>query len=199
MGERQGGTGSAMGHHKLNSLIKKGPYMAKSKSEMSTGDVVKEEQGKEGEEGDNQRLGTNLSDFLRENATSTMEDNKEPMPAEPEPMYVNVQTLTKGMVFGISDIFFEDQPSLILVSNGAECITVNKKLFMDNASHAFVTRLREDIYPYPSEEDMQHNLELQVHWDHHKRNRVSDVIRDINFKRSEQHDARARFTPDLDY
>ncbi|KAK3762783.1 hypothetical protein RRG08_040480 [Elysia crispata] len=195
MGDRQSGAGSAMGQNKLNSLIKKGPYMAKSKSEMSTGDVVKEEE----EGADKQTLETSLNDFLRENVTSALEDGKEPAPPEPEPMYVNVQTLNKGMAFGISDIFFEDQPSMILVSNGAECITVNKKLFMDNASHAFTTRLREDIYPYPTEADMQHNLDLQVHWDHHKRSRVSDVIRDINFKRSKQHDARARFTPDLGY
>ena len=46
---------------------------------------------------------------------------------------------------GLSDLFFEDQPSMTLVSNGAECISIHKKLFEDYASHAFMTRIRGDV------------------------------------------------------
>ena len=46
---------------------------------------------------------------------------------------------------GLSDLFFDNQPSMTLVSNGAECISISKKLFMEHASHAFVTRIREDV------------------------------------------------------
>ena len=56
----------------IASSVLQGPYMAKSKSEMSTGDVVKEEE----EGADKQTLETSLNDFLRENVTSALEDGK---------------------------------------------------------------------------------------------------------------------------
>ncbi|XP_046353183.2 uncharacterized protein LOC124133039 isoform X3 [Haliotis rufescens] len=98
-------------------------------------------------------------------------------------VFINVQTLTKGSVFGISDLFYKDQPNFALTSNGVECLLINKKFFLDNASNDFMVKLRDETLPYPSEEDLQRHLEERVIWDHHKKQTVSNVLREIHARR----------------
>ena len=46
---------------------------------------------------------------------------------------------------GLADIVYGHQPSFSLVSNGAEIIKINKKLYVDNADQRVMTRNREEV------------------------------------------------------
>nr|KAG5706415.1 hypothetical protein BaRGS_033176 [Batillaria attramentaria] len=184
------GTGTSLDHQKLGALVKKGPFMAKSRQ---NGTPSKENTALES------RKNTSLSALFRHDTQSANMIDTKPTKTPAPPMFVNVQTLTKGMVFGLADIFFDNQPAMALVSNGAECISISKKLFMEHASHAFVTRIREDIYPYPSEEDLQENLEAQICWDFHRRDVMTHVVHDLVWKRADKNDARFNISPALGY
>ncbi|XP_070557882.1 cGMP-dependent protein kinase-like [Ptychodera flava] len=85
--------------------------------------------------------------------------------SDSKPTFVRVQTLVKGAVFGLAEMLFENQPSLSLVSNGAECIVISKKFFMEHANEDLMTRLRMEERPYITDEEMQNNLEKQLNWD----------------------------------
>ncbi|XP_078692013.1 uncharacterized protein LOC144922229 [Branchiostoma floridae x Branchiostoma belcheri] len=88
-----------------------------------------------------------------------------PVPTENKSVFVTVKTLGKGAVFGLSDFLFDEQPSLILVSNGAECVMISKKLYRRHANDELLRRLRTQIYPFPSEQELQQNLRDYVDWE----------------------------------
>ena len=39
-------------------------------------------------------------------------------------------------------MLFEGQPDFSLVSNGAECVMIDKKFFMEHASHSLIVQLK---------------------------------------------------------
>ncbi|XP_022080342.1 uncharacterized protein LOC110973663 [Acanthaster planci] len=84
--------------------------------------------------------------------------------ADSDPMFVVVQVLTKGAVFGLTGVVFSDQPSLSLVSNGAECIVINKKFYLEHATEETLRGLRREEVPYPSEEELQSKLQQYMNW-----------------------------------
>nr|CAB3263163.1 uncharacterized protein LOC104265749 [Phallusia mammillata] len=75
------------------------------------------------------------------------------------PTHINVRKLTKGEVFGVGSNLYNDQPRLSLVSNGAECLMLNKKFYLENASDDCIRGLRETQFPYPSDDEL-----LEQHW-----------------------------------
>nr|XP_054773342.1 cyclic nucleotide-binding domain-containing protein 2-like [Lytechinus pictus] len=74
---------------------------------------------------------------------------------------------------GISDV---DQPSLSLVSRGAECIMLNKKFYLDEASEFVYRHLKEIVRPYPLGQTLQEHLQLHTNWSNYKKQAVSDVL-----------------------
>ncbi|XP_076814945.1 uncharacterized protein LOC143461071 [Clavelina lepadiformis] len=80
------------------------------------------------------------------------------------PIHINVRRLTKGGVFGICPVLYADQPSLALVSNGAECLMLNKKFYLDNATEDCMKFLRDVEYPYPSDEELLEQHSRLVTW-----------------------------------
>ncbi|KAH9512473.1 hypothetical protein Btru_038515 [Bulinus truncatus] len=68
--------------------------------------------------------------------------------ADLNPQFVIVQILTKGSVFGLAQCLFTDQPSLSVVSNGADCILMDKKFFLSNCSNGMMRRLRQEVSIY---------------------------------------------------
>ncbi|CAH1784075.1 unnamed protein product [Owenia fusiformis] len=101
---------------------------------------------------------------------------------EPEkhPMFVQVQTLTKGSAFGLRHVIFEEQPSFCLVSNGAECIMLNRKFFKDNCPQQLWRRLRLNLPPYPSEDDLKLCLDTRLNWDVFKEITVKQTLQEIH-------------------
>ncbi|KAL3852329.1 hypothetical protein ACJMK2_015986 [Sinanodonta woodiana] len=66
--------------------------------------------------------------------------------ADLHPEFVQVQTLTKGMIFGLTDLILGEQPNFCLVSNGADCILVNKHFYMDHASEKLLRDMKQEVW-----------------------------------------------------
>ncbi|KAK7503360.1 hypothetical protein BaRGS_00005281 [Batillaria attramentaria] len=88
--------------------------------------------------------------------------------ADINPQFVYVHTLTKGDVFGLAPLVFPDQPSLCLISNGAECLMIKKKFYLDNCPQGLAQRLKVEVSPYPSEKKLQQDLVNRINWDVYK-------------------------------
>lgn len=46
---------------------------------------------------------------------------------------------------GLADMLFDNQPEFSLVSNGTECIMIEKKFFLEHASQKLMVQLRENV------------------------------------------------------
>ncbi|XP_041362226.1 uncharacterized protein LOC121378215 [Gigantopelta aegis] len=88
--------------------------------------------------------------------------------ADLHPMYIMVQVLERGQYFGVSNMVYPEQPSLYLVSNGAECIVISKKFFLEKASEASMRYLRQTECPFPTDDYLQKNLQDYVNWKAHR-------------------------------
>ncbi|CAH1273854.1 CNBD2 [Branchiostoma lanceolatum] len=109
-----------------------------------------------------------------------------PAPTENKSVFVTVKTLGKGAVFGLSDFLFDEQPSLILVSNGAECVMISKKLYRRHANDELLRKLRTQIYPFPSEQELQQNLRDYVDWEAYRNNTYSGLVRSAQRRREKK-------------
>ncbi|KAK3762835.1 hypothetical protein RRG08_040529 [Elysia crispata] len=88
--------------------------------------------------------------------------------ADLNPEFVHIQTLTKGRVFGLSDLILGQQTSFCVVSNGADCLLINKQMFLEHMPESLYTQLRLDLCPYPTEEELQKGLKVSVDWQAYK-------------------------------
>ncbi|XP_019614780.1 PREDICTED: uncharacterized protein LOC109462662 [Branchiostoma belcheri] len=109
-----------------------------------------------------------------------------PAPTENKSVFVTVKTLGKGAVFGLSDFLFDEQPSLILVSNGAECVMISKKLYRRHANDELLRRLRTQIYPFPSEQELQQNLRDYVDWEAYRTDTYGGLVRSAQRRREKK-------------
>ncbi|XP_052266404.1 uncharacterized protein LOC127868549 [Dreissena polymorpha] len=85
---------------------------------------------------------------------------------------------------GLADLLFENQPNFSIISNGAECIMIEKKFFLEHASQALVVKLKEATFPYPSNDVLQSNLDGQMRWDAHKKRTLNKVLSHIKERKS---------------
>ena len=46
---------------------------------------------------------------------------------------------------GLADIILEEQTSFTIVSNGADCVLINKQFYLENASEKLLRKLRQDV------------------------------------------------------
>nr|KAG5711384.1 hypothetical protein BaRGS_006081 [Batillaria attramentaria] len=69
---------------------------------------------------------------------------------------------------GLAPLVFPDQPSLCLISNGAECLMIKKKFYLDNCPQGLAQRLKVEVSPYPSEKKLQQDLVNRINWDVYK-------------------------------
>ncbi|KAL3851624.1 hypothetical protein ACJMK2_015357 [Sinanodonta woodiana] len=132
----------------------------------------------------------NMNDIAPSSLVDSPLKNRRTKPSDKPSLFVNVRTLVKGQVFGLCEVLFEKQPSFSLVSNGAECIMIDKKFFLEHASYAHIVRLREMTFPYPSEKELQQNLESQILWNFHKKQVFSDVLTKVKVRKVDLNDAR---------
>ncbi|XP_072027225.1 uncharacterized protein [Amphiura filiformis] len=93
-----------------------------------------------------------------------------------EPVWVTVQTLTKGSVFGLAEMMFDDQPSFVVVSNGAECILLSKKFYLEHATLAMLSRLRAEENRFPTEDELKSGLEIKLRWNTYKEEHLQNMI-----------------------
>jgi len=100
-------------------------------------------------------------------------------------LLIEVAVLTPGEVFGLSAVVFKEQRDLVveesapvsLVSNGAECILLNKEFFIDNATFEMRQNIVADIRPYPNESTFVENYWKQMDWNVLKREIYLDTLK----------------------
>lgn len=85
--------------------------------------------------------------------------------AEARPVFVRIQTLTKGSVFGLSHTILMDQPSFCLVSNGADCMLISRSFYREHCPQSLLRYLLRSLSPYATDEEMQANLLTKLNWD----------------------------------
>ncbi|XP_077870074.1 uncharacterized protein LOC102803708 [Saccoglossus kowalevskii] len=91
-------------------------------------------------------------------------------------VFIKLDILERGSVFGLLDVAFGDQPSLSLVSNGAECILISKKFYLKYASEANIKSIVKEMRPYPSEETLTADLEQKINWTSFRKDRYHSAI-----------------------
>ncbi|XP_071496196.1 uncharacterized protein [Diadema antillarum] len=96
------------------------------------------------------------------------EEEKKRIPIDPDYKFVMIDTIEKGGVFGVLDLAFGAQPSLSLVSNGAECIMVKKKFYKKHADDKAIWGITESLRPYPDEETLTKDLKEKLTWKDHR-------------------------------
>ncbi|XP_066284423.1 cyclic nucleotide-binding domain-containing protein 2-like [Branchiostoma lanceolatum] len=96
-----------------------------------------------------------------------------------KPVFVKIKSLNRRGVFGLGELVFDNQPSLILVSDGAEVLTLSKKFFLDNAPVQVISRMKEDENPYPSELEMQRSLQKHVNWRDYRLKSLHTTMREL--------------------
>ncbi|CAD5115173.1 DgyrCDS4170 [Dimorphilus gyrociliatus] len=93
-------------------------------------------------------------------------------------VFVRVQVLTKGNVFGLADLIHGEQTSLTLVSNGTECILINKRFYMENLNQALWRRLRRELCPYPTDNELLEAFYSYMKW---RKNKKKEFQRTLQF------------------
>ncbi|XP_061186725.1 uncharacterized protein LOC133194836 [Saccostrea echinata] len=102
-----------------------------------------------------------------------IEEHFVPLPeTDKEPEWVHVQTLTKDQIFGLQYVTFErdkqPQPSFVVISNGAEVVQISRTLFLSKLDFNARERLRSEVSPYPTDEELQQNLMTRINWESYK-------------------------------
>lgn len=189
----------------LTNLVSKGPYMSKpkkgtdnSKSATTVRTTTYETESGEVETAQDYTMtGGDVTQERMSNHPASSKGQEEPAPIENDGgdyVFVNCHTLTKGQIFGLQDICFENQPNFSLVSNGVEVIMINKKFYTDNMTNNQLIRLREHVWPYPSSEDLQTTLDNHVRWDYHKKLNMKKSLRDVRMRNLPPNDSRAHLS-----
>ncbi|XP_065937898.1 uncharacterized protein [Magallana gigas] len=117
-----------------------------------------------------------------------MEENDVPLPeTDKETEWVHVQTLTKDQTFGLQYVMFEKenkpQPSFVVISNGAEVVQISRSLFISKLDFNARERLRSEVSPYPTDDELQSNLTTRVNWEAYKDIVLHQIICDKNKRR----------------
>ncbi|KAL8618182.1 hypothetical protein ACOMHN_059189 [Nucella lapillus] len=103
--------------------------------------------------------------------------------ADLNPEFVQVQTLTKGMCFGLSDLILGEGSNFCVVSNGADVLLVNKTFYHDHASEDLIRRMRQALCPYPSEEELQNRLQTSVDWDAYRQSTLAKTLKFVRLRK----------------
>lgn len=117
-----------------------------------------------------------------------IQDNDVPLPeTNKETEWVHVQTLTKDQTFGLQYVMFEKdkqpQPSFVVISNGAEVVQISRSLFVSKLDFNARERLRSEVSPYPTDDELQSNLTTRVNWEAYKDIVLQQIICDKNKRR----------------
>ncbi|XP_039403307.1 cyclic nucleotide-binding domain-containing protein 2-like isoform X4 [Mauremys reevesii] len=99
------------------------------------------------------------------------------------PVIIAIDTLLQGSVFGLLDFFFEDQPNLCVVSNGAECLKISKKFYLHHASKDLLQRLRKKERSYPSDAELKEQLQQEIQWQIFRKAALKSTVQQIELKR----------------
>lgn len=84
--------------------------------------------------------------------------------------------MQKGQIFGLQEMLHWNQPSLILVSNGAEILMLSKKLYKKYVTGDQLLHLERTIPLFPSDSKLQKELETTVKWEAFKKEQMNTLV-----------------------
>lgn len=69
--------------------------------------------------------------------------------------------------------------SVTLVSHGAELIMIGRHFFQKHMDEHIKRYLREQIRPFPSNNSLQANLQVEINWENHRKSAVQNFLNAI--------------------
>ncbi|XP_033643732.1 uncharacterized protein LOC117303625 [Asterias rubens] len=103
-------------------------------------------------------------------------------------VFVQLDMLLSKDVFGLPFLCSEagitdaKQPSLSLVSRGAEVVMLSKRFFLEHANQFVIRHLKEIVRPYPMQETLQKHLQAHTDWQHFKQKTMSNAVTGVRRK-----------------
>ncbi|ESO86786.1 hypothetical protein LOTGIDRAFT_235194 [Lottia gigantea] len=119
------------------------------------------------------RQNTTVSSFAQQTWSTTADDSPD------EQIYIHLTKLGRGDVFGLEQVVLKglgETTSSCLVSDGAECIMINKLFFRKHLTQDLAKQMRKKIQPFPSEDILQQKLQTQIDWEEFKHLTVLDHL-----------------------
>jgi len=90
--------------------------------------------------------------------------------------FLKIQSVYPGETFGFEDILFDSQPNMQLISNGCECILIQKDFFIQNSTTEYLKKLRRVIYPFPELKEIEANYAKHVKWKKYTNNVLNKTL-----------------------
>lgn len=126
-----------------------------------------------------------------EEKTRTVQDDLDNIAKDPDdytladldPEFVRVQTLIKGQVFGLSDLILEQKTNFSIVSNGADVILIDQQFYLKHAPEKLISKMRQELCPYPTDDDLQTRLQQTVDWDAYRTDTMSNTLQFLQTRR----------------
>ncbi|CAF1265586.1 unnamed protein product [Rotaria sordida] len=97
--------------------------------------------------------------------------NKPKSPIKPAKCYTEIEQIREKSVFGLVSVVFgqlKNALSVTLVSDGAECIRIRKSFFIKMTPEILFDRLRREVRPYVTDDELQKKLQREVDWTAYK-------------------------------
>ncbi|KAK3101166.1 hypothetical protein FSP39_001449 [Pinctada imbricata] len=120
---------------------------------------------------------------VKDDVDANVKDPDEYTLADLKPEFVRVQTLTKGQVFGLSDLILEQKTNFAVISNSADVILIDRNFYMKHAPEKLISKLRQELCPYPSEDEMQQKLQSSVDWDAYRNSTMTTTLNFLESRR----------------
>ncbi|XP_076074111.1 uncharacterized protein LOC143045473 isoform X1 [Mytilus galloprovincialis] len=114
------------------------------------------------------------------------DDDEESDEEEDHSEFIELCVLERGQYFGLTAALYPDQPSLILASNGAECIMISKKFFLEKCSEEALRNINKIESPFPNDEDLQKRLQEYVNWTSHRKQIYNSLVKDIHCQKAKR-------------
>lgn len=99
--------------------------------------------------------------------------------------YLEMKKLDEGDIFGLQDLVFtepNDLNPLVLVSDGAECILINRKAFLDNANANSSLNMKFKLPPFPNDEAFIMKYFSFLQWERFRSRFHKRVLKKIEIK-----------------
>lgn len=130
-----------------------------------------------------------------EEKTRTVQDDLDNIAKDPDeytladldPEFVRVQTLIKGQVFGLSDLILEQKTNFSIVSNGADVILIDQQFYLKHAPEKLISKMRQELCPYPTDDDLQTRLQQTIDWDAYRTDTMSNTLQFLQTRRQLRH------------
>ncbi|KAK3100723.1 hypothetical protein FSP39_024272 [Pinctada imbricata] len=96
-----------------------------------------------------------------------------------EEIFVKIQNLGPRDTYGVEQVAFGQigpTTSTVLVSEGAECILINRKFFRQYLSNEMAKKIRRTLRPIPTDESLQQKLQDKTNWEAYKSRTVENQV-----------------------